>query len=548
MKTNSPFSSWLDLDLVSEARRGNREAFGALVTRHQGAACGIAYSTCGDMPASEDIAQEAFVAAWKQIAELREPGRFRAWLCGIARQLALNHVRRRTRRDDRPKSTDEIEATSTEPGPRDQVISEEEKTLLWKSLNRLPPHYRDPLVLFYREQQSISAVAEALDISEDTVKQRLSRGRIMLRDEVAGVLQGVLGATRPGAVFTLSVLGALPPVLVVAGASAKGGAAKVAASGGSTGSKLGFWAVAAPSVASGAIGLLSFYVMYRVWRSPWISEDTRRVLLRLALFSLGVALLVGGGITWIATSGGAFLRAHGYAPAPLLAGLVLAALLTHFVLAALVARVLCGDNTPADERGVRGPISPLRSANRRYVSRYRFLGLPLLSIAVGPDLKAGENRGVAKSWIAIGDVAFGGVIAIGGFAFGPIAIGSVSVGGISIGGAALGILSLGGVALGWVACGGIAVGYPCAMGGIALAVDVAIGGVAVAKHWALGGFATASEANNAVVYHFLQGQPVFEKLLRWLPRAGWISLIGLPGLIITLIQLNRLPKNPAQRV
>ncbi|MCK4627721.1 MAG: hypothetical protein KAT56_01895, partial [Sedimentisphaerales bacterium] len=68
----------------------------------------------------------------------------------------------------------------------------------------------EPMILYYREQQSIKKVSELLDLSEDAVKQRLSRGRKMLKQQVASFVEDVLGKTSPGKSFTLAVLAALP--------------------------------------------------------------------------------------------------------------------------------------------------------------------------------------------------------------------------------------------------------------------------------------------------------------------------------------------------
>ena len=65
------------------------------------------------------------------------------------------------------------------------------------------------MVLFYREEQSIADVARQLDLSEDAVKQRLSRGRAILREEIAALVESALTRSRPTAAFTASVIGAL---------------------------------------------------------------------------------------------------------------------------------------------------------------------------------------------------------------------------------------------------------------------------------------------------------------------------------------------------
>src|SRR4051794_36162998 len=87
-----------DAELVSASLGGNRDAFGRIVTRYQTLVCPLAYSGTGCVSQSEDVAQEVFLPAWRQLAELREPERLRAWLCGIPRHLA-SAFRRRGQRE-----------------------------------------------------------------------------------------------------------------------------------------------------------------------------------------------------------------------------------------------------------------------------------------------------------------------------------------------------------------------------------------------------------------------------------------------------------------
>src|SRR5450432_3127233 len=207
-----PVTADNDTELVSASLAGHRDAFGQIVVRYQSLVCSLAFSATGSLGQSEDLAQETFVTAWKQLAGLREPEKLRAWLCGIARNLINNSLRQQGREPShRAESLDEIaESHSPEPLPADQAISNEELAILWRSLERIPEIYREPLVLFYREHQSIEAVAEKLELTEDNVKQRLSRGRKLLQEEVLAFVEGALEKTNPGKVFTLGVLAALP--------------------------------------------------------------------------------------------------------------------------------------------------------------------------------------------------------------------------------------------------------------------------------------------------------------------------------------------------
>jgi RNA polymerase sigma factor (sigma-70 family) len=183
MKTETMHTAVIsDAELVAESLRGNRNAFRQIVERYQILISSLAYCATGDVSQSEDLAQETFVTAWTQLPKLQEPSKLRPWLCGVARFLISREFRRQGREPVHAAEPLEMldEMISPEPLPSDHVISQEEKAILWRSLERIPKIYREPLVLFYREHQSIEVVAHDLGLSEDAVKQRLARGRKLL--------------------------------------------------------------------------------------------------------------------------------------------------------------------------------------------------------------------------------------------------------------------------------------------------------------------------------------------------------------------------------
>jgi RNA polymerase sigma factor (sigma-70 family) len=216
-----------DAELVNATLGGNRDAFGQIVTRYQSLISSLAYSATGSLGQSEDLAQETFITAWRHLGHLRERDKLRAWLCGIARNRINNFLRREGREPVR--AAESLEAVSEshahEPLPVDQTISNEEAAILWRSLERIPDLYREPLILFYREHKSIEAVAAQLDLTEDAVKQRLSRGRKMLHEQILAFVEGALERTNPGKAFTLGVIAALPLMATTAKAAAVGAAA-----------------------------------------------------------------------------------------------------------------------------------------------------------------------------------------------------------------------------------------------------------------------------------------------------------------------------------
>jgi len=201
-----------DAQLVEWTLAGDRAAFATIVKRYQSLVCSIAYNATGSLSLSEDLAQEAFFAAWKQLSELREPARLRSWLCGITRFLVGKEYRRQSREPIHAAELleDVQEPPSLEASPAMQAVSHEEEAILWRALERIPDSYREPLILFYREEKSIERVAAELELSEDTVKQRLSRGRKLLHEEVVAFVEGALSRTAPGRDFSNAVLAMLP--------------------------------------------------------------------------------------------------------------------------------------------------------------------------------------------------------------------------------------------------------------------------------------------------------------------------------------------------
>lgn len=164
-------------------------AFEELVVRHQGVVCGVAYAVLGDRARSEEVAQEAFLFAWQK--NIAVP----AWICAVARNLARNAARRRR---EEPMEDEPITATGD---ARDALIAHEEAQRANAALARLPPALREAVVVYYHGDESMAAVAAALDISQAAAKQRVHRGREQLRAQLEPVAL-YLRRARPGAAFT----------------------------------------------------------------------------------------------------------------------------------------------------------------------------------------------------------------------------------------------------------------------------------------------------------------------------------------------------------
>ncbi len=217
-------------ELLKASLAGDKEAFGLVVQKYQALVCALTYSATGDIGRSEELAQETFIRAWRRLRQLESPTKLRAWLCTIARNLAYSAGRKISRDVSHAAGSLEGAATlpASTPGP-DEVASERERQeMVWRAVGGIDPKYREPLVLFYRRGQSVSEVAADLELSEDTVRQRLHRGRQLIKAEVSSLVEDTLIRSGPGKTFAVAVVAALPAMITppasaaVVGVAARG--------------------------------------------------------------------------------------------------------------------------------------------------------------------------------------------------------------------------------------------------------------------------------------------------------------------------------------
>lgn len=231
----------VDTELVEQSRNGDPSAYGRLVERYQSLVRAAAISACGDFSAGEELTQEAFITAWTRLDELREPGRFPSWVCGIAR----NHARYQRRHDHRhapagSDSTDRLAGVpATAPSPLDDAIAKEERGAMRTVLAKIPDSYREPLILFYGQERSIADVAQHLGVSRDTVKQRLHRGRKHLQRGVRKLLRDEFARPVGTAAAVVALIASSAQAQAAAQISAQASARPAQASGPSSGSPSG---------------------------------------------------------------------------------------------------------------------------------------------------------------------------------------------------------------------------------------------------------------------------------------------------------------------
>jgi RNA polymerase sigma-70 factor (ECF subfamily) len=163
---------------VERILAGDSAAFEGIVRRWQGPLVNLAYRFCRDRGRAEDMAQEAFLRAYRGLAGWRRDAAFSTWLFALAANLYRTEFHRVSART---LPLEEAAEPHGESGADETLAAEARDRAVRRAVLGLPAKYRDAVVLFYFHSMDVAAAAQSLGLSEGTVKARLHRGREILR-------------------------------------------------------------------------------------------------------------------------------------------------------------------------------------------------------------------------------------------------------------------------------------------------------------------------------------------------------------------------------
>jgi RNA polymerase sigma-70 factor (ECF subfamily) len=182
------------------AQRGDLHAFNELVVEYEALVYNVCYRLLGQQQAAEDAAQDAFINAWRNMATFRGES-FRPWLLRIAANLCRDELRKRNRRPSTSLDS-ALEAGLPEPPdrerpPEDLTLNSELRTQLQTALSELPEDQRTAVILCDVEGLDYAEIAVAMSTSLGTVKSRIARGRLKLRELLKREPELLSGRIRP---------------------------------------------------------------------------------------------------------------------------------------------------------------------------------------------------------------------------------------------------------------------------------------------------------------------------------------------------------------
>jgi RNA polymerase sigma-70 factor (ECF subfamily) len=174
-----------DQSAVERVLAGDISAFEGIVRRWQAPLINLAYRFCHDRGRAEEMAQEAFLRAFRALNQWRKDAVFSTWLFALATNLYRSELRRIPART---MSLDEVAEPADTRASDGGLEDRDRNSAVRRAVLNLPSKYREVLILFYFHDMDVTAAARSLSLPEGTVKARLFRGRELLRSKLPQIL------------------------------------------------------------------------------------------------------------------------------------------------------------------------------------------------------------------------------------------------------------------------------------------------------------------------------------------------------------------------
>lgn len=180
-----------DEDLMINFQSGDNLAFDELVRRYKQPLANFIFRFLASYDDSLDIVQDTFIRVYQNKDNYKTVAKFSTWLYTIASNLAKTHLRRSRRfklfSSNVFKTNDEeyeVEYASHDPSPEENTDKNLRSALIQKSLNKLPDHYREVVILRDIMELSYEEISKITKLPEGTVKSRINRGRLILKSSL----------------------------------------------------------------------------------------------------------------------------------------------------------------------------------------------------------------------------------------------------------------------------------------------------------------------------------------------------------------------------
>lgn len=169
-------------NIIARARRGDADAFEQLVVAYRDQVFRLALRMCGSEADADEVAQEAFLSAWKALPNFRGESQFSTWLYQLTTHAAIDLMRREKRQIAAADDITEVSAADPAPSPQQQAEQSEQREIVRDAVLQLAPEQREVVVLRFMEELSYEEIGAVLKLPSGTVKSRLNRAKAQLKE------------------------------------------------------------------------------------------------------------------------------------------------------------------------------------------------------------------------------------------------------------------------------------------------------------------------------------------------------------------------------
>ncbi|NUM35638.1 MAG: sigma-70 family RNA polymerase sigma factor [Candidatus Brocadiae bacterium] len=185
-----------DYPLVCASQKGDKEAFEQLVLKYQNRIFNMLLRMIGDYEIALDLSQETFTHAYQGLKKFKKESAFFTWLFRIALNIATSKKRQLARHSQKvflsqesDSSLNSIEDATREISPENHLLQEEMQSEIQKAISSLPSEFREALILRDMEDLSYEEIQEILCCPLGTVRSRIHRARLMLKEKLSGMTE-----------------------------------------------------------------------------------------------------------------------------------------------------------------------------------------------------------------------------------------------------------------------------------------------------------------------------------------------------------------------
>ncbi len=177
-----------DYDLVQKCLNGEKEYFSEIITRHKNLVYSVVLRMVNNQEDANDLAQEVFIKVYKNLDKYFPDFKFSTWIVKITTNHVIDY---RRKKKYETVSMEEVEyKLISQSSPEQDCLEKEERLVLNQLLNNLPDIYKVPIVLYHQQGLSYQEIAEAINEPLSKVKNRIFRGRKILKEELLKMKEG----------------------------------------------------------------------------------------------------------------------------------------------------------------------------------------------------------------------------------------------------------------------------------------------------------------------------------------------------------------------